>query len=55
VRCHHLTIPASQFESKLMEEGVLLCVNEQVVKVDWRLTIADTRFKLKYLYPKIRV
>jgi len=29
--------------------------NEQVVKVDWQLTTADARTKLKHLYPKIQV
>lgn len=29
--------------------------NKQVVKVDWRFTTADTRIKLKHLYPKIQV
>jgi hypothetical protein len=29
--------------------------NAKVVKVDWRFTTADARFKLKYLYPVIHV
>lgn len=29
--------------------------NDMVVKVDWRFTTADTRIKLKQLYPKIQV